>query len=490
MSKVYEKPSIHHLQSGLMNKFAGPGPSTRKVRSDIDGVSVKSLTEKYGSPLFVFSERRLRNIVRRTKQAFETRYPKVTFGWSYKTNYNKAICAVMHQEGSWAEVVSTMEYQKARALGMPGNRIIFNGPHKPRPILEEAIVNGSYVNVDHIEEIEEIEKIAIKLGRKVSIGLRLNLDAGIMPRWSRFGFNLENGQAMEIVSRIARGGKIVLAGLHCHIGTFILDPAAYSRQLSKMLRFGYEIEDRFGFRLDYVNLGGGFPSKSRLKGSYHAAEVSIPPIDDYAEEICNTLWRELRAGHSPQLFLESGRSMIDEAGTLITEVCGTKRLADGTRAYVLDAGVNLLFTSYWYRFDIALARHVSGPTEHSVLYGPLCMNIDVVDDGLPLPPLSKGDHLIISPVGAYSTSQSMQFIEYRPNVVMIGLDGTVDVIREAEDLSDIERRECLPARLASNPFNQSVNQSVNQSADTDTGGASSVQADAKVTALRPAQRAA
>ncbi len=85
--------------------------------------------------------------------------------------------------------------------------------------------------------------------------------------------------------------------------------------------------------------------------------------------------------------------------------------------------------------------------EYSVLYGPLCMNIDVIDEGLSLPPLKRGMRLILSPVGAYNATQWMQFITYRPNVVLIGEDGQVDVIRHAEDLSDIVRRETLPERL-------------------------------------------
>lgn len=86
--------------------------------------------------------------------------------------------------------------------------------------------------------------------------------------------------------------------------------------------------------------------------------------------------------------------------------------------------------------------------EQSVLYGPLCMNIDVVDEGLLLPPLKRGSRLVLSPVGAYNTTQWMQFIAYRPNVVLIGENGEAEIIREAEDLSDIMRRERLPPRLA------------------------------------------
>jgi len=113
--------------------------------------------------------------------------------------------------------------------------------------------------------------------------------------------------------------------------------------------------------------------------------------------------------------------------------------------------VNLLFTANWYKFNIELDREVGGVNEHSVIYGPLCMNIDVVDEGVPLPPLTRGTRLIVSPVGAYNHTQSMQFIEYRPASVLIGENGEVDLIREPEDLSDITRREKLPKRLAGKP---------------------------------------
>ena len=140
--------------------------------------------------------------------------------------------------------------------------------------------------------------------------------------------------------------------------------------------------------------------------------------------------------------------MIDEAGYLITTIQAAKRLVDGTRAYVADAGVNLLFTSFWYKVGIELDREVPGMSENSVVYGPLCMNLDVVDEGEMLPPLKRGTRLILKPVGAYNNTQWMQFITYRPNVVLIGENGEVDVIREAEDLSDITRRERMPQRLA------------------------------------------
>jgi diaminopimelate decarboxylase len=445
--QVYEKPVIQALHSGLMNKFAGATPPQRQVKSAIAGVAVDDLVDQYGSPLFVYSERAIRRQFRTIRNAFCSRYADVTFGWSYKTNYLKAICAIFHQEGAIAELVSKMEYDKAKALGIPGNQMILNGPHKPFITLEAAVRDGVTINIDHLDEIEDLEAIAAKLGRTVTVGLRLNLDVGIQPCWSRFGFNLESGQAKSAIQRIARGGKLRVNGLHSHIGTYILDPNAYARQVEKMVQFGYEIEAQQGWRMDYIDIGGGFPSRSRLKGTYHAADVLLPTIDEYADAICDALWAALKPGHTPKLILESGRAMVDEAGTLITSVCGTKRLPDGTRAYVVDAGVNVLFTSFWYRFDIALGQAVPGVAEPSVIYGPLCMNIDQIDDHISLPPLSRGDRLVISTVGAYNNTQWMQFIEYRPNVVLISESGDVELIRAAEDITDLERREHLPPRL-------------------------------------------
>jgi diaminopimelate decarboxylase len=447
MKKTYEKPVIFKLKTGYMNKFGEGSYFLKKVRKDLEGVPIEELTERFGSPLFVFSERKLRNKFREIKNAFTLRYPNVEFSWSYKTNYLDAICAVLHSEGETAEVVSEFEYEKARRLGVPGNKIIYNGPYKPFDSLLVAAEEGARINVDHFEEIADLEKVAEQLGRKVKVGIRLNMDTGIRPQWSRFGFNLENGQALDAVKRIAAGGKLELIGLHCHIGTFILDPKAYENEVRKMVNFAYEVEEKFGFKIEYLDIGGGFPSKNRLKGVYLPPDVAVPSIDEFAERICSALLESLKPGDYPKLIIESGRAIVDEAGYLITTVHAAKRMPDGRKAYVLDAGVNVLFTAFWYHFNVEIDRDVQGPAEPCVLYGPLCMNIDVVDDAVQLPPLPRGTRLILSPVGAYNVTQWMQFIRYRPAVVLIGENGEVDLIREAEDLSDIVRRERLPERL-------------------------------------------
>ncbi len=448
MKKTYEKPVILKLNMGFMNKFGGfTLAASRRVRREIDGIAVEEIVKEFGSPVFVFSEKKLRRRFRQIKEAFATRYPNVEFTWSYKTNYLDAICAILHSEGESAEVVSEFEYEKARRLGIDGKDIVYNGPFKPIESLKVAVKEGARINIDTFEEITDLEKVAQELGIKPKVGIRINMDTGIQPQWSRFGFNLESGQAMDAVKRIAFGGKLELSGLHCHMGTFILEPKAYETEVKKMVEFAYKIEDEFGFKIEYLDIGGGFPSKNRLKGVYLPPEVAVPPVEEFAERICDALLSSLRPGDFPKLIIESGRAIVDEAGYLITTVHATKRLPDGRKGYILDAGVNVLFTAFWYHFNVEVDREVQGTAEPCVLYGPLCMNIDVIDEMVYLPPLPRGTRLILSPVGAYNVTQWMQFIRYRPNVVLISEDGKLELIREAESLEDIVSRERLPERL-------------------------------------------
>ncbi len=447
MKQLYEKPVILKMQTGITNKFGSGMSCGRKTRTSIDNVTVDRLASQYGSPLFVFSETTLRNRYREIYGAFSHRYPCVTFGWSYKTNYLPAICSILHQEGAIAEVVSMMEYEKALQLGIPGKNIIFNGPCKSPEALEQAVLDGAMLNIDHIDELSDLEKIARKINQPVKVGIRLNMDTGIHPQWSRFGFNLESGQANDAVKRMAEKGLITLRGLHCHIGTYILEPEAYARQVEKMVGFANQIHDRFGFKMEYLDVGGGLPSLSRLKGTYFPPDLVIPPVDEYAEAITTALYKNLRPGEFPRLILESGRAIVDEAGYLITSIIASKRLHDGRKAYIADAGINLLFTNFWYTYNMEFDRPVQGMAEPSAIFGPMCMNIDVIHENVPLPPLERGTRIILSPVGAYNVTQWQQFIQYRPNVVLVGENGEIDIIREAEDLSDITRRERLPERL-------------------------------------------
>ena len=441
--KEYTRPTIAKVEFQLAQKHgAASRASIKDCRSNIDGVAIDQLTTEFGSPLFVFSEKEIKERYKRAYKAFDDRYPDFTFAWSYKTNYLKGICALFHEYGSIAEVVSEFEYDKARKLGIKGEDIIFNGPYKPIPSLEKAVSEGAKIHIDSFDEINDLELVSKKMDKPINVGLRINLDVGVYPQWSRFGFNLESGQAMDAVERIKAGKRLAINGIHMHIGTFILDASAYSRAIDKIMVFAKSIKEETGYDIDYIDVGGGFASKSHLKGIYQPPEIAVPDIEEYAEQICNAIHRNCPDKNKlPKLYLESGRALIDEAGFLISTIASSKVLIDGRRAYVMDAGVNLLYTSTWYNFKVETEKEVEGILEPSVLNGPLCMNIDVIEENILLPHIERGSRLIFSPVGAYNVTQSMQFIHCRPAVVMINCDGSVKLLRKAESLEDIEINE-------------------------------------------------
>ncbi len=452
--KTWIKPIFKAHVSGILNKM-GQARASQHVR-EIDGVAISELLDTYGSPLFVLSEKRLRQNCRRIHRLFANRYPKVIQAWSYKTNYLGAVCNILHQEGAWAEVVSEFEYEKARALGVPGKFILFNGPHKSEKALTRAASEGARIHIDHLEELQMLERVGRKLDKTVAVTMRLNFDTGYTEPWSRFGFNIESGEALDVARRIDASRHLKLTGLHSHIGTFVLDPRAYAQQVRIMTAFMDSVENHTDAIIETIDIGGGFASKNALQGTYLPPEQVTPPLEQYADAICDTLTaatrkRQTRGLDRPTLILETGRAVVDDAEVLLTTVVANKPLADGRRGVVLDAGVNLMFTAFWYDHEARPTQPLEGNPEEMVLYGPLCMNIDVMRKKITLPPLKTGDSLIFSPVGAYNNTQWLQFIEYRPNVVVITEDGRHEVIRVAEDLQAVIAQERLPAHLH-NPF--------------------------------------
>jgi diaminopimelate decarboxylase len=446
MKKQFERPYIKKLRAGVPSKFGMPVHS--EPITHIDDNSVEELIEKYGSPLFIISEKSIRETYAEAEEAFSSRYPKVQFAWSYKTNYLDAVCRTFHSEGSWAEVVSGFEFDKALNNGVDGSKIIFNGPDKSEDDLKRAVKNNSLIHIDHFDELYMLLEIAKDMKAKPKVAIRVNMDTGIYPMWDRFGFNYENGDAWDAINRIMMNGALELTGLHSHIGTYMLSVNAYSIAVSKLAELAVRIERKYDSTIKYIDIGGGFASRNTLKGAYLPGYDTVPGFDQYAEAITGALMNsEINPSRLPLLILETGRALIDDAGFLAGTVIANKRLSDGRRSTIVDAGVNLLFTSFWYEHEFYPTRPTSDHLEETTIYGPLCMNIDILREAIAFPLLKKGDNFVIKRVGAYNMTQWMQFITMRPNVVMIDLNGKASVIRTAETLDTILSNELIPTHL-------------------------------------------
>jgi diaminopimelate decarboxylase len=448
--RPWEPPTLTRHTFGAISKFSGVAINTRAplvpttVVEEIDGCEVADMLRRFGSPLFVVSESRLRREFRDFRGAFRALYPQTEVAYSYKTNYLTGIRALLHEEGAWAEVVSGLEYEMAERLGVSGQHIVFNGPWKAHDDLRRAVKDGAWINVDNFDELAALEEIARAEGVIAPIGLRVNARVTEVP-WEKFGFSLEAGLADEACRRVVDSPALRLRGLHAHLGTDLADAASWEKLLGLVLPLMTRFEGQYGVRWELLDLGGGFPNRHR----YARAHPGTPPervFPAFAQVVARSLATLKRLQSRPRLVLEPGRAVVEHAVFLLTTVVAVKRLPSGTKAAVLDAGVHLLPTAYYSALDIAPAAISPLSVEEVTLFGPLCMQVDCLAAGLRLPPLRRGTPLVVKNCGAYTDSQSMQFIHARP-AVALAHDGRVEMLREAETVDGFIGRDRLPSRL-------------------------------------------
>jgi diaminopimelate decarboxylase len=448
LKKKYEPPVIQPLAITSVGKHDILELSA--VSSVDDPHDYRELLAKYGSPLFIVFERRLRALYRSMRDTFTASGVETVIAYSYKTNYLPAICAALHQEGAWAEVVSGMEYTLARSLGVPGKHIIFNGPLKTAEELRVAIGDGALINVDGFDDLSAVRKAARAAGRTARVGLRFNFRYGANP-WTKFGFNVENGDCKRALELVAGERKLRLEALHNHSGTFQVDPKVYGRAAAVMVDVARQAR-ALGLEPTIADFGGGYPSGNRLKQNLdQSGGRRANGLAPFAELILNRICAEREVfGGKPTVVLEPGRALVDEAVQLLCTVVATKEIPGQGPAVIIDAGVNILPTAYWYDHQVdAAPSHEDGRAgmfRPVNIYGPLCMQIDVVRERASLPPLSAGAPLVIGNVGAYCLTQSMQFIQPRPAVVLLGRNGS-EVIRRRETWRDIFALDAVPKRL-------------------------------------------
>jgi len=460
--RKYEAPNIELIQISTIGKHSILNMGTSSVFEEVD--DIEKLLNKYDSPLFLLSEKKLRSKYNEFKDAFTEEGIETIIGYSYKTNYLPALCSILKQEGAWAEVVADMEYKLARSLNIPGSRIIFNGCYKTETELNKAVSEDALINIDSFNELELLDRVAGSLGKKARTGIRINFVMGNMP-WTKFGFNYESGEAKEALEKISKKKNIKFEAIHNHSGTFNVDPKMYSKSTRIIIELA-EYAKKLGLNTKIIDVGGGFPSSNKLKPQYDipgGSKYNENTLQQFSSAIMNHLKKakHLFNKGKPILILEPGRAIVDEAMQLISKVVSKKKDANGNDSIVMDAGVNILPTAYWYDFEPKLANKLNGSNNNLngktkkngsnyngpvKMYGPLCMQIDSINESVNLPSVELGDVIVFSNVGAYNLTQSMQFIQTRPAVVLLGSNG-VELIRRKETWRDIFKLDTLPKRL-------------------------------------------
>jgi len=417
-----------------------------------EGVNLVDLGRQFGTPLYVVSRARLERDYREFLGAFTALYPKVEIGCSYKTNPLPGVIKVMHEIGASAEVISHFELWLALRLGMPGERIIMNGPAKTDQALDLAVGNGvRLINVDNIDEVETIDRLAGKYGRKQEVGVRVVTSVG----WSaQFGLRISTGHAMEAFRRMKAAGNLVPCALHAHLGTGIKDANVYFTAVGEMLAFAKQVRNELGIEMRYLDFGGGFgvptvrpltSTDAKLLANGYSVnaprEGQAPTTEQYAQGILERFsdHYDIHSPDSPELIFEPGRAMTSRAQCLVLSVLALKPGDRFSEFAILDGGKNLTIPlGYEYHEAFPVNRMNEPTSQRYSLFGPLCHPGDVLFKYRDFPKLRKGDLVAIMDAGAYFVPNQMNFSNPRPPAVMVS-GSDVRVIRERETFEDIVR---------------------------------------------------
>jgi diaminopimelate decarboxylase len=441
----YASPEISALPNGPLER---PPLACRRVPTidSIAGHDVRALVERFGSPLCVIDESALRAAYARVARAFRAGWPDTIVAASVKTNYLSAVVAVLRDGGAWGEVVSGFEYRLCRDLGIPGAQIVFNGPWKADADIQLAFEERATLNLDGDDELARAAALARRFDSPRAVGLRCSMQLNYPP-WDKFGFSIESGHALEAARAVAAEERLSLEGLHVHVGTYVPDPELYGRAAEALITLALRLERELGIAIRYLDLGGGYATRNTLQQTLLPGEAVAATPEEYAEAITAPLRRAAHQFRSPpRLFVEPGRLLVDEAVSMVTTVRAVKRVSGEKKAALVDCGVHILPTAFWYDHEIAPVEDGGAPLESYRVVGPLCMQIDCVRQSVHLPALKAGDLLVIRDVGAYNFSQSMQFIYMRPSYVLLH-EGGASVVRAAESDAYVRDLERLPAHL-------------------------------------------
>ncbi|MDK2880724.1 MAG: diaminopimelate decarboxylase [Clostridia bacterium] len=425
-----------------------------KGHLEIGGCDVVDLAASLGTPLYILDEALLRQNCRRYYQAFTGQNENDLVLYASKAFLVLAMARIIQDEGLGLDVVSGGELAIALTAGFPAEKIFLHGNNKSAAEIRYALRCGvGRIVVDNYHELELVERICGEMALKAAILLRIApgieahshsyISTGQVD--SKFGFTMENGDALRAVKKALASPHFELKGVHCHIGSQILDLEAFRLAGRVMMDFLAEARQRTGWTAEELDLGGGL-------GVYYSEGDDPPTIEEYARAVKESVADKCRehAFPRPRIIVEPGRSIVSPAGTTLYTI-GSMKDIPGIRKYVaVDGGMtdNPRPALYQAKYEGLIANKAAEEAAEVVsITGRCCESGDMLIWDLPVPRVEAGDLLAIFSTGAYNYSMSSNYNALlRPAVVLV-LDGKADVIVERETWGDLIRNHRLPERL-------------------------------------------
>ncbi|MFI3326027.1 MAG: diaminopimelate decarboxylase [Clostridia bacterium] len=416
----------------------------------LSGFDTVELAKKYGTPLYVISKDKITDTCRQYIASFEKYYAgKGKPIYASKALSCKAMCDLVTKEGFDIDVVSGGEIYTALAAGASASNLHFHGNNKTYSEIEYAISQkvGDIV-ADNLTEIKTIDEISKEKNVVTNISLRIKpgIDAhthnfirtGQID--SKFGFALENGEAYEAVEFALTHKNINLIGLHCHIGSQIMDVEPFVLAAEVMLDVYGKIVKEYGQNLTTLNLGGGF-------GCKYLASDDFVPYENYMREVstavkakCENLNIEI-----PTIFIEPGRSVVCEAGLTLYTVGNVKEIANVRNYVSIDGGMtdNPRYALYQADYTCLIANKANKECDYkATVAGKCCESGDLIQENTIIQSPEVGDIMAVLSTGAYNYSMASNYNRnLKPAMVMVSKEDGDKVIIKAETYEDLIRND-------------------------------------------------
>lgn len=415
----------------------------------IGGIDTTELAKKYGTPLYVMDEDLIRSNARSFKESIDRFYGgNGLVCYASKAFACKEMYRVIASEGLGVDVVSYGELYTAIAAGTDADKICFHGNNKTIDELKMAVEYGvGRIVADNIYEMKSLNTLCEEMGKTANVLLRIKpgVDAhthnfirtGQID--SKFGFALETGEAFDAVKFALECKNLNFVGLHCHIGSQILDTQGFEAAAEVMLTFMKKIRDELGVNVRDLNLGGGF-------GIQYTESDDPLPYKTFMESVSVIVHKFCKENNMPLPFIliEPGRSIAGPAGITLYTV-GGKKIIPNIRTYVsVDGGMcdNPRYILYQSEYDAVVANKASQPKDTVItIAGKCCESGDLIGENMPLQDCEPGDILAVCATGAYNYSMSSNYNRLLKPAVVFVKDGESHIVVKRETLEDIVRND-------------------------------------------------
>ncbi|WP_249871911.1 diaminopimelate decarboxylase [Oceanobacillus saliphilus] len=409
-----------------------PFPVNPNGHLEIGGVDTVELAKKYGTPLYVYDVSMIRQNARTFVSSFSEMNVKAKVAYASKAFSSIAMLQVAKQEGLCLDVISEGELYTALQAGFPTDRIHMHGNNKSQQEIAMAIENDiGCIVIDNLYDIELIEAELKRQHKTIDVLLRVTPGVELKTHQyiitgnedSKFGFNLQNGQAKEAYKLLHQHDSIHLKGLHCHIGSQIFETEGFRVAVEILFHELSNWKSEYNYIPQVLNLGGGF-------GIRYTKEDEPLPHSDYVKVTVEAVQEHSEALQipMPEIWIEPGRSIVGNAGITLYTVGAIKKIP-GVREYVsVDGGMtdNIRPALYQAKYEAVIANNPKAKVVNEVsIAGKACESGDMLIWNLPVPEISHGDILAVFSTGAYSYSMASHYNRL-PNAAVVFVEEGVD----------------------------------------------------------------